>query len=135
MENLLASLSEYEKKYNKAYCELLDHEAKIEEEADNRNTSVTNTSMQFGNQMFITTVDNLSKFLCPFTLTTDHNPQELHHWIRKMWQYFKSGNISKLNIEVQQAQFEACINDAILREIAQFITPSTPVFGQMDASN
>ena len=129
-EKTLVNLDEYEQKYSEVYRLLLDREASVEEDLVNRTISSGNSNNSSENSKDSSCIiSKVDKLLRPFTISTDHTPQDLRRWNKKFRQYFASGNVASQPLDIQQAYFEACVDDVILNNITEFITPTTPIFG------
>ena len=76
----LDSLNDYNEKYASTCFVLLDHKASIEE--------VTFCMGQHQSPAWdpLDSISKVDKILCPFVISPDHKPQDLHQWNKKFKQ-------------------------------------------------
>jgi len=71
--------------------------------------------------------------LKPYTLTMDHRPLELRKWQKLFRSYYSSSKFAAAPIDVQQAQFESCLDSTLGERVSAKAQRDTPVFGDNDS--
>ena len=129
LEELYNNLDEENRKFVKLHARLSDHIIGIEKTTREAAATALPPPNRDAPSASIAPGKFVDNYLKPFTLTKNHNPQELRRWIKDFVRYFESGPLHLQPISRQRGFFDFCLDTELQTDLEGFTTPSSPIFG------